>query len=50
MTLILRYVKIYIDRGLGEDMSFEQFLLNWQIDEESYILGLWYIIQKPTYF
>jgi hypothetical protein len=50
MTLILRYINIYIDRGLGEDISFEQFLLNWQLDEESYILGIWYIIQKPTLF
>jgi hypothetical protein len=36
--------------GLGEDIYFEQLLANLQIDEETYILGLWHAIQKPTLF
>jgi len=36
--------------GLGEDISLEQFLLDFKIDEKSYILGLCYTIQKPTLF
>jgi hypothetical protein len=38
--------------GLCEDITFEFFLLDFKIDEETcwHILGLWYIIQKSTYF
>jgi len=35
--------------GLGEDISFEQFLLDLKIDEKTYILGLCYTIKKPTF-
>jgi hypothetical protein len=37
---------------LCEDISFEHFLLDLKIDEETcwHILGLWYIIQKSTLF
>jgi hypothetical protein len=46
-------IKIYkklIDMGLGEYIPFEHFLLNLQIEEETYILGLKYAIKKPTSF
>jgi hypothetical protein len=42
--------KKLIDMGLSEDISFEQFLLYFNIDEETYILGLHCMIQKPTLF
>jgi hypothetical protein len=35
--------------GLGEDIPFEQFLLNLQLEEETYILGL-QICYKKTNF
>jgi hypothetical protein len=46
---IQNYKKL-VNMGLGEDIFFEQFLLYLKKDEETYILGLRYIIQKPTYF
>jgi hypothetical protein len=35
---------------LVEDIPLEQILLNLQINEEIYILGLQYVIQKPISF
>ncbi len=44
--------KKLVNMGLCEDITFEFFLLDFKIDEETcwHILGLWYIIQKSTYF
>jgi hypothetical protein len=36
--------------GLGEDISFQQFLLDLKIDEKTCILRLHYIIKEPTLF
>jgi hypothetical protein len=46
----IQFYKKLIDMGLWEDISFEQFLLDLKIDEETYFLGLHYMIQKPTLF
>ncbi len=40
----MKMYKKLIDMGSYEDISFEQFLLNLQIDEKTYILGLQYTI------
>jgi len=42
--LIFKFIKKLINMGLGEDISFEQFLLDLKIDEKTYILGLCYTI------
>ncbi len=44
----IQIYKKLINMGLGKDISFEQFLLDLKIDEETYILGLHYKIKKPT--
>jgi hypothetical protein len=46
----IQIYKKLIDMGLNEDISFKQFLLNWKIDEETYLLRLHYTIQKPILF
>jgi hypothetical protein len=46
----IQIYKKLINMGLGEDISFEQILLDLKIDEETYILGLQHTIQKPTLF
>jgi len=33
---------------MGQDVSFDDFLNALQMDEETYILALRYILQKPT--
>jgi len=43
-------IKKFIDMRLGKDISFQQFLLDLKIDEETYILGLHYIIKKTNFF
>jgi hypothetical protein len=40
----IQIYKKLINMGLGEDISFEQFLLDLKIDEKTYILGLCYTI------
>jgi hypothetical protein len=42
-------IKIYkqlVNMGLNEDISFEQFSLDFNIDEKTYIFGLRYRIQN----
>jgi hypothetical protein len=36
--------------GLGVNISFEQFLIDLNVNEESYICALWSTFQKPTLF
>jgi hypothetical protein len=40
----IQIYKTLINMGLGEDILFEQFLLDSKIDEKTYLLGLCYII------
>jgi hypothetical protein len=46
----IQIYKKLIDMGLCEDISFEQFLLEFKTDEKICLLGLHYMIQKPTLF
>jgi hypothetical protein len=46
-------IKIFqklVNMGLGEDICFDEFLLNLQLSEEMYILALCSTLQKPTLF
>jgi hypothetical protein len=46
----IQIYKKLINMGLGQDISFEEFLLDLKIDEKTYFLGLCYAMQKPTLF
>jgi len=39
-----------VDVGLGVDISFEQFLIDLNVNEKTYIFALWSTFQKPTLF
>jgi hypothetical protein len=36
--------------GLSVDISFEQFLIDLNVNEKNYIFALWFIFQKQTLF
>jgi hypothetical protein len=36
--------------GLGVNISFEQFLMDLNVNEKKYIFALWSTFQKPTLF
>jgi hypothetical protein len=39
-----------VDMGLGNENSFNKFLLNFQMDKDIYLLALWCTLQKLTLF
>jgi hypothetical protein len=39
-----------VDMGLGNENSFNKFLLNLQMNKDIYLLALWCTLQKPTLF
>jgi hypothetical protein len=48
-VISIQIYKKLIDKGLGKDISFQQFLLDLKIDEETYILGFHYTIKKTNF-
>jgi hypothetical protein len=49
MTGILIYKKL-VNMGWGMEISFHEFLLELQLDENTYLLALQCTLQKPTLF
>jgi len=50
MKLQIIFKKKLVDMGLGVDISFEQFLIDLNVNEKNYIFALWSIFKKPTLF